>query len=114
MRLEVADVGIGQEAGDDLLEPTPVHEIRVDHHVLAVDAQSEIGRTRSASGISSTRSHAVSAPSRFDGLDHALDLVGGQIVHHDDVARRERGCQELLDIGAEEFAVQPYHSSDMS
>src|ERR1700733_4079517 len=40
-----------------------------------------------------------------DGLPHLLALVGAEIVEDDDVARLEGRCEELLDIGAEAFAV---------
>ena len=43
-----------------------------------------------------------------DGLDRFLDpgdLVGPEIVHHDDIAAGERGGQALLDVGEKGFAV---------
>jgi hypothetical protein len=41
----------------------------------------------------------------FDGFAHAMDLVGGQIVHDDDVARSQGRCERLFDIGAESFSI---------
>ena len=38
---------------------------------------------------------------RGDGLLDAIDLVGGEIVHHHDVAGRQRRSQHLLDVGPE-------------
>jgi hypothetical protein len=35
---------------------------------------------------------------RLDGLAHVLDLVSGQVVHDDDIARLERRHQALPDI----------------
>jgi hypothetical protein len=43
--------------------------------------------------------------SGFDGLAHAWHLVGAEIVHHDDVAWRERRHEDLLDIGHKRIAV---------
>ncbi len=36
-----------------------------------------------------------------DRLAHPVDLVRGEVVEHDDVARFERRREELLDVGAE-------------
>jgi hypothetical protein len=44
-------------------------------------------------------------PDGSDGLSHRLSLMGAEIVEDDDVARLERRGEELLDIGAEAFAV---------
>src|SRR5271154_1382508 len=44
-------------------------------------------------------------PDGSDGLSHRLSLVGAEIVEDDDVARLEGRREELLDIGAEAFAV---------
>src|SRR5947209_20499760 len=35
----------------------------------------------------------------LDGFAHALDLVGAQVVHEDDVALVQRWDKNLLDIG---------------
>lgn len=42
---------------------------------------------------------------RFDGLADALDLVGGQIIHDDDVAGFQGGNKELLRPGPESLAI---------
>ena len=42
---------------------------------------------------------------RPDGLTHGFSLVAAKIVHHDDVAGRECGYKDRLDIGSERFAV---------
>ncbi len=42
---------------------------------------------------------------RFDGLTDALDLVGGQVVHDDDVAWFQGGSKELLRPGPEGLAI---------
>ena len=42
----------------------------------------------------------------FDGLADALDFVGGEIVHDDDVPLRQRWGQLLADVGEKEFAVE--------
>lgn len=42
---------------------------------------------------------------RFYGLANAFDLVGGQVVHDDDIARLENGRQELLGPGLECLAI---------
>ena len=47
---------------------------------------------------------ASSAPG-VDGLADALDLVGGKVVHDDDIAAAQRRRQGLLDPGKESFAV---------
>ena len=41
----------------------------------------------------------------FDGLSDACDLVGGQVVHDDDVAWFENGGEELLCPRPEGFTV---------
>ena len=41
----------------------------------------------------------------FDSLANALDFVGGEIVHEDDVSRGERRDQLLADVGEKELAV---------
>src|SRR3954451_23946785 len=41
----------------------------------------------------------------FDGLLNAGDLVAGQIVHDDNVARAQGWGEDLLDVGAEGGAV---------
>jgi len=41
----------------------------------------------------------------FDGLLNAGDLVAGQIVHDDDIARIQRRDEDLLDISPEDVAV---------
>jgi hypothetical protein len=38
-------------------------------------------------------------------LAHSGDLVGGEIIHRHDLARREGGHQTLFEIGEEDFAV---------
>src|SRR5258708_22597585 len=43
-----------------------------------------------------------------NGLDRFLDpgdLVGPEIVHHDDIAAVERGSQALLDVSEKGFAI---------
>lgn len=40
-----------------------------------------------------------------DGLSNRLSLVRAEIVHDDDVAGRERGNENLLDIGCEASSV---------
>jgi hypothetical protein len=40
-----------------------------------------------------------------DGATGGLALVAAQIVEDDDVALGQRGCENLLDIKGEEFAV---------
>lgn len=35
-------------------------------------------------------------PDRFDGLDHAIGFVAGEIVHHNDVAWAKNGNQEVI------------------
>src|SRR5690348_722195 len=42
---------------------------------------------------------------RFDGLANACDLVGGQIVHDDDVAGTQGRCQHLLAPGSKDLAI---------
>src|SRR4029077_16533183 len=45
---------------------------------------------------------------RANGLDRFLDagnLVGSEIVHHDDIAVVERGSQVLLDVRQKDFSV---------
>jgi hypothetical protein len=42
---------------------------------------------------------------RFDGLADALDFVGGQVVHDDDVAGFQGGSKELLRPGPEGLAI---------
>lgn len=42
---------------------------------------------------------------RLDRLPHAGHLVGGQIVHDDNVAGHQRGSQAVLEIGAEDPPV---------
>ena len=42
---------------------------------------------------------------RLDDLAYARNLVGGQIVHRHDLARRERRHQALFEIGEEDFAI---------
>ncbi len=42
---------------------------------------------------------------RFDGLTHAGNLVGGEIVHGDDLAGRKRRRQALFEIGEEDFTI---------
>ena len=46
-----------------------------------------------------------SAPAPWMGVAHGGAAVGGQVVHHYDVARLERGHQQLLDVGREGGAV---------
>ena len=41
----------------------------------------------------------------LDGLTNTLDLVGGQIVHDDDVARIERRGQAVFHVGFESEAT---------
>lgn len=41
----------------------------------------------------------------FDGVTDASDLVGGQVIHDDDIACGKRGNQHLLDISAKHVAV---------
>ena len=41
----------------------------------------------------------------LDGFAHAESLVGGEIVHDHDVARGERGSEDLLDVGEERRPV---------
>ena len=36
-------------------------------------------------------------PDRFDGLDHAVGFVAGEIVHHDDVVWAKHWNQEVID-----------------
>ena len=43
--------------------------------------------------------------SRLDRLAHASNLVGGKVVHRDDLPRRERRRQTSFEIGEEDFAV---------
>src|SRR5262249_8158000 len=45
-------------------------------------------------------------PACLDCLAYALDLVGAEIVHRDDLAGRQRWRQHLLDIGTEQFSVE--------
>jgi hypothetical protein len=42
---------------------------------------------------------------RLDRLAHTGNLVGWKIVHHDDLAGRQRRPQALFEIGEEDFAV---------
>jgi hypothetical protein len=44
-------------------------------------------------------------PDLADGVADRTAFGGAQIVHDDDVARRQRRQQDLLDIGKEAFAV---------
>ena len=44
-------------------------------------------------------------PGRFESDAHLSALVGGQIVHHDDVARPERGCENLPHVEIERRSV---------
>lgn len=41
----------------------------------------------------------------LDRLAHSLDLVRGQVVYNDDIARLELRCQNLLGPGAKGHAV---------
>ena len=41
----------------------------------------------------------------LDRFAHAIDLVGAQVVHEDDVVFVERRCKNLLDIGEERRAI---------
>ena len=41
----------------------------------------------------------------FDGLSDAMDFVGRQIVHDDDLARPQLGDERLFDIGEKGLAV---------
>ena len=45
------------------------------------------------------------APTSSDGLPHPLALVGAEVVEDHGVARLEGRDEELLDIGAEAFAI---------
>ena len=40
-----------------------------------------------------------------DRLAHAGDLVGGQVVEHDDIATFEGGCENVSDVGSERIAI---------
>ena len=42
---------------------------------------------------------------RLYGFAHGNGFVGWQVIHHDDVSRRQGGQQDLLDIGQEGHAV---------
>lgn len=44
-------------------------------------------------------------PARFDSLPDAVDLVGCQIVHDDDVAWPKGRCQHLLTPGPEDLTI---------
>jgi len=41
-----------------------------------------------------------------DGFPHASDLVRGDIVRHDNVSRRKRRRQDLLDIGQKRRPIE--------
>lgn len=41
----------------------------------------------------------------FDPLPHPLDVMGRQVIHDDDVARAQRGREDLVQIGEEGVAV---------
>ena len=41
----------------------------------------------------------------FDRLSDTGDLVAGEVVGNDDVSRRQRGGEELLDIGQKSVAI---------
>jgi hypothetical protein len=41
----------------------------------------------------------------FDRLAYAIDFVRGQIVHHLDIAGRQRRGQDLVDIGAKSIGI---------
>ena len=41
----------------------------------------------------------------FDQLQDAVDVMGGEVVGDDDVARRERGDQDLFDVGEKTVPV---------
>jgi hypothetical protein len=43
----------------------------------------------------------------FDRLADAHDFVAGEIVHNDDIALRERGGEDLFDVGEENLAIHP-------
>ena len=49
--------------------------------------------------------YRIRAPAASIALAHAGAAMGGQIVHHDEVARDQRWHQHLLDIGQEGIAV---------
>ena len=51
------------------------------------------------------RQEAPLSAGAFNGLADAGDLVGGQIVHHDEVSGGQRRDQDLLDIGTKLLAV---------
>ena len=47
----------------------------------------------------------AAAHQQLDQFAHLGPLVAGEVVHDDDVARRQRGSEELLDIGLESRRV---------
>ena len=53
----------------------------------------EVGRVR--------RQEQARGASRLDCLFHAGDLVGRQVVHHDQIARHQGGHEDLLHSGEE-------------
>ena len=57
-------------------------------------------------GLRSGRQVEQRRPTGLDRLADADDLVGGDVVHHDDVAGPEGGRQNLLDVVAEDDAGQ--------
>jgi len=42
---------------------------------------------------------------RLDPLAHALDVMGTQVVHHDDVVGPERGDEDLIEVGEKTVPV---------
>lgn len=45
------------------------------------------------------------SPARLDSLAYAVNLVGAEIVHDDDVAGSQLRTQHLVEVGEEDFAV---------
>ena len=56
-------------------------------------------RSSSSSSSSSSWRRSGAGGRGLDRLSHAMDLVGGQIVHDDDVAGPQLGHERLFDIG---------------
>ena len=45
------------------------------------------------------------SPARLDPLAYAVDLVGAEVVHDDDMTWPQLGAQHLIEVGEEDFTV---------
>src|SRR4051794_18763192 len=64
VRVDVADGGIVEEAGDQLIRLRPLDDVGVEHHAGLVIARGDSRRRRSTSGTAPISSNALIAPSR--------------------------------------------------